>query len=106
MVNSFCRRSLINYDWNLATLHLHACMHLCTYVHTHFLKEITFDKLYPFFPGRVERAAILEKKSARTNLVLQKKGAVVKGVEHFSTIVLVNIRVAQVRVPLVLSVGI
>ena len=32
--------------------------------------------------------------------------AVVKGVEHISTIVLVNIWVARVRVPLVLSVGI
>ena len=30
----------------------------------------------------------------------------VKAVEHFSTIVLVNIWVARVRVPLVLSVGI
>ena len=35
-----------------------------------------------------------------------RRGAVVKGVEHISTIVLVNIRVARVRVPLVLSVGI
>ena len=30
-------------------------------------------------------------------LMLGRRGAVVKGVEHFSTIVLVNIRVAQVR---------
>ena len=35
-----------------------------------------------------------------------RRGAVVKRVEHFSTIVLVNIWVARVRVPLVLSVGI
>ena len=35
-----------------------------------------------------------------------RHGAVVKGVEHISTIVLVNICVARVRVPLVLSVGI
>ena len=35
-----------------------------------------------------------------------RSGAVVKGVEHISTIVLVNIWVARVRVPLVLSVGI
>ena len=34
------------------------------------------------------------------------RGAVVKGVEHISTIVLVNIWVARVRVPLILSVGI
>ena len=34
------------------------------------------------------------------------RSAVVKRVEHISTIVLVNIGVAQVRVPLVLSVGI
>ena len=34
------------------------------------------------------------------------RGAVVKRVEHISTIVLVNIWVAQVRVSLVLSVGI
>ena len=32
------------------------------------------------------------------------RGAVVKGVEHISTIVLVNIWVARVRVPLVVSV--
>ena len=38
--------------------------------------------------------------------VLGRRGAVVKGVEHISIIVLVNIWVAQVRVPLVLSVGI
>ena len=37
---------------------------------------------------------------------LCRRGAVVKGVEHISTIVFVNIRVARVRVPLVLSVGI
>ena len=35
-----------------------------------------------------------------------RRSAVVKRVEHISTIVLVNIWVAQVRVPLVLSVGI
>ena len=35
-----------------------------------------------------------------------RRGAVVKGIEHISTIVLVNIWVARVRVPLVLSVGI
>ena len=35
-----------------------------------------------------------------------RRGAVVKRVEHISTIVLVNIWVARVRVPLVLSVGI
>ena len=35
-----------------------------------------------------------------------RSGAVVKGGEHISTILLVNIRVAGVRVPLVLSVGI
>ena len=35
-----------------------------------------------------------------------RRGAVVKRVEHISTIVLVNIWVGQVRVPLVLSVGI
>ena len=35
-----------------------------------------------------------------------RRGAVVKGVEHISTVVLVNILVARVRVPLVLSVGI
>ena len=38
--------------------------------------------------------------------LLIRRGAVVKRVEHISTIVLVNIWVAQVRVPLVLSVGI
>ena len=35
-----------------------------------------------------------------------RRSAVVKRVEHISIIVLVNIWVAQVRVPLVLSVGI
>ena len=35
-----------------------------------------------------------------------RRGAVVKRVEHISTIVLVNIWVVRVRVPLVLSVGI
>ena len=35
-----------------------------------------------------------------------RRGAVVKRVEHISTIMLVNIWVAQVRAPLVLSVGI
>ena len=39
-------------------------------------------------------------------LKLGRRGAVVKGVEHGSIIVLVNIWVARVRVPLVLSVGI
>ena len=37
---------------------------------------------------------------------ISRRGAVVKGVEHISTIVLANIWVARVRVPLVLSVGI
>ena len=35
-----------------------------------------------------------------------RRGAMVKRIEHISTIVLVNIWVARVRVPLVLSVGI
>ena len=35
-----------------------------------------------------------------------RRGALVKVVEHISTNLLVNILVAQVRVPLVLSVGI
>ena len=38
--------------------------------------------------------------------ILIRRSAVVKRVEDISTIVLVNIWVAQVRVPLVLSVGI
>ena len=37
---------------------------------------------------------------------LSRRGAVVKGIEHISIIVLVNIWLARVRVPLVLSVGI
>ena len=37
---------------------------------------------------------------------LSRRGAVVKGVEHISTNLFVNIWVARVRVPLVLSVGI
>ena len=38
--------------------------------------------------------------------VFIRRGAVVKGVEHISTHLLVKIWVARVRVPLVLSVGI
>ena len=39
------------------------------------------------------------------DLCFSRRDAVVKGVEYISTIVLVNIWVARVRVPLVLSVG-
>ena len=44
--------------------------------------------------------------SIRLNNKSNRRGAVVKGVEHISTNLLVTIWVARVRVPLVLSAGI
>ena len=52
----------------------------------------------------IEYCALL--KEQKNLLKSNRRGAVVKRVEHISTIVLVNIWVARVRVPLVLLVGI
>ena len=59
-----------------------------------------------FFLKGVTKQTIRERLHYVRFYSILRRSAVVKRVGHFSTIVLVNIRVAQVRVPLVLSVGI
>ena len=48
----------------------------------------------------------LKLKAGKESFILSRRSVVIKGVEHISTNVLVNIWMARVRVPLVLSVGI
>ena len=71
----------------------------------------------PFALGKLQLELETAKENYQQSLVLVepvhqrqaykcRRGAMVKGVEHISTIVLVNICVARVRVQLVLSAGI
>ena len=52
------------------------------------------------------QAVIVSKQKVQGAQGVESSGAVVKGVEHISSNLFVNIWVARVRVPLVLSVGI
>ena len=69
--------------------------------------EVDFDKYSAeeFDPPTGHSTALIDDKEGQMPFEYSH-GAVVKGVEHISTHLLVNIRVVRVQVPLVLSVRI